>query len=86
MKAHAEEIAGRRKIVVQHYVARVPAGKTCSAFRGKAIFPGRKCKSNCALFPCVACGSEKELAIRAAFESVPEVAHYIFNRDRGQQR
>ena len=67
-------------------VARVPAGKMCSAFRGKAIFPGRKCKSNCALFPCVACGSEKELAIRAAFESVPEVAHYIFNRDCGQQR
>jgi len=34
----------------------------------------------------VACGSEKELAIRAAFENVPEVAQYIFTLHRGQQR
>ena len=86
-RAHAAEVGGRLPINVgEHYVARVPIGKVCSAFRAKALFPGRKCKSNCALFPCVASGSERELAIREAFTSVPEVAHYIFNRDRGQQR
>ena len=77
-RAHAEEVGGRRAIAVgEHFVVRVPAGKTCSAFRAKAIFPGYKCKSICNQFPCVACGSEKELAIRDAFKGVPEVAEYI---------
>ena len=44
--------------------------------RQGAIFPGYKCKSNCNQFPCVAYGSEKELAIREAFKGVPEVAEY----------
>ena len=42
-RAHATEVGGRLPINVgEHYVARVPIGKACGAFRAKALFPGRK--------------------------------------------
>ena len=58
-------------------IERAWASPYCPTFRGSNMLPGQVCnKSNCRRFPCVCVGTEKEMTVRRAFDSDPEVGDW----------